>query len=83
MTDDIHCIRCDRVLRNFMAANKGMQPSNGLAFLSYGHYGSTYFDPMDRTYIEISVCDQCLEDADRRGLVFHGRPALSREEVKP
>jgi hypothetical protein len=36
------------------------QPYDGLAFQSQGHYGSTVFDPMDGTYLEINICDECL-----------------------
>jgi hypothetical protein len=36
------------------------QPAEGTAFQSQGHYGSTVFDPMDGSYIEINVCDDCL-----------------------
>jgi hypothetical protein len=69
---EIQCVKCEKVLENFMPETKGMQPNCGLAFLSYGHYGSTYFDPMNGTYIEISLCDECVKQADDRGLVYHG-----------
>ena len=36
------------------------QPYGGLAFQSEGHYGSTVFDPMDGTYLEVNICDECL-----------------------
>lgn len=37
------------------------QPSRGLVFWTYGHYGSTYFDPMDNSKMLIFVCDPCIE----------------------
>ena len=55
------CIKCCRELVNLTP--KGVQPNGGLAFHSYGHYGSAYFDPMDGTCIQIAVCDECLEFA--------------------
>lgn len=33
----------------------------GTAFRIYGHYGSTVFDPMDGSSLEIVICDECLE----------------------
>ena len=35
---------------------------NGVAFASYGHYGTAYFDPMDGSKIEIVICDPCLTE---------------------
>jgi hypothetical protein len=29
-------------------------------FTTHGHYGSTAFDPADRSALRISVCDKCL-----------------------
>lgn len=37
-----------------------LQPMGGLHFLTYGHYGSTVFDPMDGSKLNIAVCDDCL-----------------------
>lgn len=67
---------CDRPLANLDP--KGNQPDNGLEFISYGHYGSTVFDPMDGTFLAINICDSCLKSAARgRGLILHGRPAYA------
>jgi hypothetical protein len=56
----LNCFRCDRLLNNITPS--GVQPVDGLAFHSYGHYGTSYFDPLDGTCIQIAVCDECLED---------------------
>lgn len=70
------CIVCGSALES--AVNEAMnQPAEGLAFQSSGHYGSVAFDPMDGTYLEINVCDKCLESARDNGYVLHGRPAKS------
>lgn len=53
------CIRCANDMDNI--SPKGFQPSGGLAFHTYGHYGSSFFDPLDGTCIQIAVCDNCLE----------------------
>ena len=49
---------CDIEMDNLI--DKGFQPTHGLAFITYGHYGSTYFDPMNGDYLEICICDVCL-----------------------
>lgn len=36
-------------------------PYRGTLFQTRGHYGSTFFDPMDGSYLELVVCDDCLE----------------------
>lgn len=72
MSDALPCIACGRTLRN-AAPDVTNQPDGGLAFETLGHYGSTAFDPMDGTYIEVNVCDQCIARAREAGNVLHGR----------
>ena len=45
------------------------------AFNTQGHYGSTFFDPMDGSYLEINVCDECLTKAktENKILRYAGR----------
>lgn len=62
------CIRCGQALENLMEG-QGVQPGNGLAFFTYGHYGSAVFDPMDGSHLEICVCDRCLREAGEQGVV--------------
>ena len=71
-TEALSCITCGKKLRN-VDANADNQPSDGTAFQSYGHYGSTVFDPMDGTYLEINICDPCLKKAGEFGRVLVGR----------
>lgn len=47
------------------------QPYKATAFSTQGHYGSTFFDPMDGTCIEINVCDECLRKAVDKQQVLH------------
>lgn len=54
---------------------EGVQPSGGVAFLSYGHYGSRTFDPMDGSFIELVICDSCILKLKERGLITSGTPA--------
>lgn len=54
------CLKCNTELDDVQGGSPYIQPMGGLAFLTYGHYGSTIFDPMDGSWIEIAVCDECL-----------------------
>lgn len=68
------CIVCSRELREVIE-ERGMtgtvnQPDGGVAFESYGHYGTTVFDPMDGTRLEVNVCDECLTEAAKKGRVL-------------
>lgn len=65
------CIACGNELNNAFH-DMTNQPSDGTAFESSGHYGSTAFDPMDGSYIEINVCDRCLVAAREKGRVLRG-----------
>lgn len=62
----LSCIKCDKELESVFG---NIQPIDGLAFASQGHYGTTFFDPMDGSHIEICVCDECLNAADKAGNV--------------
>lgn len=72
------CITCGNPLESAFPDDVGgtvfaspNQPHGGTAFVSYGHYGSTAFDPGDGTFLEINVCDECLtRNPDR---VLHAR----------
>jgi hypothetical protein len=57
--DALACIACGARLGNVAAADN--QPLDGLAFTTTGHYGTTFFDPMDGQQLEINVCDECLQ----------------------
>lgn len=66
------CIVCGGVLDNILE-NGGNQPIGGLAFSSPGHYGTTVFDPMDGSVLELNVCDKCLKAAiDEESVVLRG-----------
>lgn len=64
----MRCVKCEKDLDNLV--DKGYQPNKGLAFQTYGHYGSTYFDPMNGKYLEIVICDECVEWLDRNDMVY-------------
>ena len=66
------CIRCDKRLEN--VTDGAFQPYDGLAFHTRGHYGSTYFDPLDGSYLRLAICDACVKVVDEKGYVEHGDP---------
>ena len=66
------CIKCGAVLDNL--AITGFQPIDGLAFQTTGHYGTAFFDPMDESFIEIVLCDECLSENDHPTKVFRSKP---------
>ncbi len=52
---------------------EGNQPQRGLEFISYGHYGSTVFDPMNGSYLVINICDVCLERGAKAGFIYQAK----------
>lgn len=61
----IACLSCGEELDNLdynMQDGKRVEvhPMSGLHFRTYGHYGSTVFDPMDGSYLDIAICDECV-----------------------
>lgn len=62
--EKIICLVCDKELENWNYTDdnerKSFHPLDGLHFRSYGHYGSTVFDPMDGSSLDIAICDECL-----------------------
>ena len=70
MSNPLSCIVCKRELESAIGPEARNQPYAGTCFATRGHYGSTYFDPMDGSYLEINVCDPCLEASESAGLVL-------------
>lgn len=62
----IDCIACGKELDNIEYTTRSngtkveVHPMDGLHFRTYGHYGSTIFDPIDGTYLDIAICDVCI-----------------------
>jgi hypothetical protein len=71
-SEPLKCIVCDKQLEP-VGGGAVNQPYGGTVFTSNGHYGSTVFDPMDGvTFLEITVCDDCLKDKGVLGQVLQG-----------
>lgn len=61
-----NCIICKCEVDNWDEAypenEAQVHPIGGTAFRTYGHYGSSVFDPMDASYLEVVLCDPCLKE---------------------
>lgn len=78
-----NCIVCQSEVDNWDIAYPKdatqVHPIGGTVFRTYGHYGSTVFDPMDASYLEIVVCDECLNS--RLAHTYAGVNAEYRAEL--
>jgi hypothetical protein len=61
----MNCFKCEKELTSFQPN----QPYDAVSFTSYGQYGSQVFDPMDHSFLEIHICDDCLTKAGDSGFV--------------
>ena len=80
----VPCIACGKALEPVIHPSEN-QPYAGTAFTTGGHYGSCAFDPMTGHYLEINICDVCLDAAQKAGRVLLGRrrrPALDGLEFE-
>ena len=79
-----NCIICNKEVENWDIAypenSNAVHPIGGTAFRTYGHYGSTVFDPMDASYLEIVVCDPCLKS--RMNRTYAGINEQRRQELE-
>lgn len=75
----VPCVICGQTFKDAMPESgpNRNQPSDGTAFTSNGHYGSTVFDPFNGSMIEVNFCDPCLTEARKHSRV------LWRREAKP
>lgn len=68
------CIKCDKQPESAIGEDtEGNQPYAATAFSTYGHYGSTVFDPCMVGHphqLEINVCDDCLRVAIKKNQVL-------------
>ena len=64
--NEIDCIACGKTLDNLqyeMRDGKQVEvhPMGGLHFRTYGHYGSTIFDPLGTgESLDVAICDLCI-----------------------
>lgn len=54
------CFVCEKNLKSVDGTD--LYPYDALHFFTYGHYGSTYFDPVgENKTLNLLICDECLE----------------------
>jgi hypothetical protein len=68
----VPCVICHKRLDEAIPDSTN-QPYKATTFMTHGHYGSTFFDPMDGSYLEINVCDECLERVKSENKIYHYR----------
>jgi len=62
-----YCVKCNKKLKNLnIDLDNNLQPMGGIAFITYGHYGTTFFDPMNGDRLQIVICDECLKTLDKK-----------------
>jgi hypothetical protein len=71
-SDPLPCIACGKRPEG-IDSDGGNHPYEATAFMTHGHYGSTIFDPMNGTFLEINVCDQCLVEQANAGHILLGQ----------
>lgn len=73
MNDPVPCIVCKKKLGP-VGSEAGNHANDANSFRTSGQYGSTVFDPLDGTYLEVNICDECLTAAGEAGQVLIGFP---------
>lgn len=79
-----NCIVCGVEVDNLDIAYpenpKAVHPIGGTVFRTYGNYGSTVFDPMDASFLEIVICDSCLKS--RMNRTYEGVDQKYRQAIE-
>lgn len=71
------CFVCDAKLEpalSYPGSAEINQPYAATTFYAYGQYGSTVFDPLDASYLELNICDECLVQNAKKQNVLIGFP---------
>jgi hypothetical protein len=78
----IPCFRCGEHLEE--VDEEGInQPHGAQVFISNGHYGATLFDPIDGSWLELNICDNCLKQYQSRGRILVGKQYAPRPRPQP
>lgn len=67
------CFKCEKVLEG-NGSGEVNSPSGACSFTTTGHYGTTVFDPMDGSMLEINICDDCLSEAAKQNRIILYEP---------
>lgn len=81
MDQPLPCIVCKKPLRS-VHSGFANHADDANSFRAHGQYGSTVFDPVDGTYLEVNICDGCIIAAADAGRVLTGRSGL-RDDLVP
>lgn len=74
------CLVCGRELKPIFSDISGhRQPDGATMFTTHGNYGSTVFDELDGTQLQINICDGCLKERSGRAHLLIVR--RQREEI--
>ena len=77
------CIICNRELEPAFSGCETNQPYGATSFITHGHYGSTIFDPLDGSYLEINICDDCLAERVNKILIGYSGVKNIHKPLKP
>lgn len=74
--EPLACLLCGGPCKRVWERNQDhpTQPYGATVFTSHGQYGSTVFDEVDGTYLQVNIHDRCLVNAAAEGRVWHGTP---------
>lgn len=78
----INCFKCNKELEPAFSSVRGpaRQPYRATTFYSPGQYGSTIWDPQDRSLsLEILICDECIDGCSNQILVARRTEKVSHE----
>lgn len=76
------CIICKKQIKPLYEGEH--TPEYATTFHTSGHDGSGLFDPMDGSFLQINICDNCLAAAAEQDLVLVGQssvPLMNRLSV--
>lgn len=77
----VTCIVCGYQPDTAYNGCENNQPYKATAFHTRGHYGSTFFDPMDGSFLEINICDECLNKAVDKKQILRYNAGNKRAEI--
>jgi len=84
MSKALPCIVCAKTLTNVFE-DVVNQPKGGTIFRSSGNYGSTVFDEIDASFLEVNICDDCLKAASEQQQILTATRIehVTRSEYQP
>jgi hypothetical protein len=71
----VPCIVCGKQLRDIGSGDQN-HANDANSFRAHGQYGSTIFDPLDGSYLEVNICDSCITEAANFGRVLVSAPGV-------